>query len=61
LRQSKSGVDPAALKRQQRNAERAADSNTLQAVCDTFLELVERERPMRTIDQRALGTGVRQA
>jgi integrase len=52
LRQSKSGVDPAALKRQQRNAERAVEADTLAAVCATYLELVEREKPMRTIDQR---------
>jgi integrase len=52
LRQAKSGTDPATEKRQKKSAQQAADSNTLQAVCDTFLELVERERPMRTIDQR---------
>jgi integrase len=52
LRQAKAGVDPVVEKRQKRNAERAADANTLQAVCDTYLELVQREKPMRTIDQR---------
>jgi integrase len=39
-------------KRQRRNTERAAEANTLEAVCATYLELVEREKPMRTIDQR---------
>jgi integrase len=49
---AKDGIDPAAAKRQRRNAERAAEANTLQAVCEEYLELVEREKPMRTIDQR---------
>jgi len=52
LRQAKSGVDPAAEKRHKKTAERAADANTLQAVCDSFLDLVQKERPLRTIDQR---------
>jgi integrase len=52
LRQARSGVDPAAQKRQQRNAERAREADSLRNVCDRFLELVQREQPMRTIDQR---------
>src|SRR5262249_33641644 len=52
LRQVKAGVDPAAEKRTRKTAERAAKADTLQAVCDTYLELVEIEKPMRTIAQR---------
>jgi integrase len=52
LRKVKSGTDPAAEKRQKRNAERAVESNTLQAVCESHLELVMRETPIRSIAQR---------
>jgi integrase len=52
LRKVKSGTDPAAEKRQKLNAERAVESNTLQAVCESHLELVMREKPIRSIDQR---------
>jgi hypothetical protein len=52
LRKAKSGIDPAEEKRTRKMAERAAEADTLQVVCDTFLELIEKERPMRTLDQR---------
>ena len=52
LRQVKAGIDPAVEKRTRKLAERAAEADTLEGVCDTFLELIPKERPMRTLDQR---------
>jgi hypothetical protein len=54
LRQAaaKDGTDPAVERRRQRNAERAADANTLQSVRDTYVDLIKKEKPMRTLDQR---------
>ena len=52
LASAKDGIDPAVAKRQKRAAERAADANTLRSVCNTYLKLVEIEKPMRTLDQR---------
>jgi len=50
LRQARSGVDPAALKRQKREAERAAEADTLQAIAEEFLR--REGATMRTLDQR---------
>jgi integrase len=52
LRQAKAGADPASAKKAQRNAARAARADSLEAVCDEYLQLVQIEAPMRSIDQR---------
>jgi integrase len=50
LRQAKAGSDPAATKRKAREAERAAEADTLQAVAEEYLR---REGPrLRTLKQR---------
>jgi integrase len=50
LRQVKSGIDPAAVKRQAREAERAADADTLQAIAEEYLR--REGSGLRTLDQR---------
>jgi hypothetical protein len=52
LREAKGGIDPAAVKRAERNKERAADADTMRAVCNTYVVLVKRERPIRSIKQK---------
>src|SRR5262249_36592711 len=50
LREAQAGRDPAVTRRQQRELERAAEADTLQAVCEEFLR---REGPrLRTLSQR---------
>src|SRR5262245_5840472 len=49
-REAQAGRDPAVTRRQQRELERAAEADTLQAVCEEFLR---REGPrLRTLSQR---------
>jgi integrase len=52
LHRAKAGFDPAGEKREKKQAERVEDSNSLAVVVDTFLELQQREAPLRSIDQR---------
>jgi integrase len=50
LREAKSGTDPCAAKRHQREAERNAESDTLRALCAKYLKM---EGPrLRTLSQR---------
>ena len=50
LRQVKSGIDPAAEKRKKREAESAAEADTLRAVADEYLR--REGDKLRTLDQR---------
>jgi integrase len=50
LRQAKGGTDPAAVKQQKRNADRAAEADTLQWVAEEFLR--REGSGLRTLDQR---------
>jgi integrase len=52
LHRAKAGFDPAGEKREKKQAERVQDSNSLAVVVETFLELQQREAPLRSIDQR---------
>jgi integrase len=50
LREAKAGHDPAAAKRQAREAERAAEADTLQAISEEYLR--REGGKLRTLDQR---------